>query len=207
MLASELPGRYLLEMSLGLKPQEKEGLYSKKFHDLVRQSQVINDERTLNYEKGMDALEWMMRHDQNFYLPDCLMVKTDIASMTNSLEVRCPFLDHEFVEFTSTIPSAYKRDNSGGKMILKSAVRSILPEDILTKHKTGFGIPLGKWLRTDMNGFLKETLSGEQIKKRGLFNDYALNKMIQEHSSGKRDWSHRLWALIMLELWFKEFID
>ncbi|MCG7853069.1 MAG: asparagine synthase C-terminal domain-containing protein, partial [Methanosarcinaceae archaeon] len=72
------------------------------------------------WQEGMDAPDWLMRHDQNFYLPDCLMVKTDIASMANSLEVRCPFLDHQFVEFAATIPSQLKRDATGGKKIYEA---------------------------------------------------------------------------------------
>jgi asparagine synthase (glutamine-hydrolysing) len=84
----------------------------------------------------MDALDWLMRLDQNFYLPDCLMVKTDIASMANSLEVRCPFLDHEFVEFAATIPSRFKRNATGGKIILKNSVKDLLPTEILNKPKS-----------------------------------------------------------------------
>ena len=80
-------------------------------------------------------LDWMMRHDQQFYLPDCLMVKVDIASMANSLEVRCPLLDHEFVEFAATIPSAMKRDAHGGKRIFKRAVASLLPAGDLTRQR------------------------------------------------------------------------
>jgi asparagine synthase (glutamine-hydrolysing) len=89
----------------------------------------------LPWDDQMDALDWMMRHDQNYYLPDCLMVKTDIASMANGLEVRCPLLDHEFVEFAATLPSALKRDASGGKVILKRAVKSLLPPEILARRK------------------------------------------------------------------------
>jgi asparagine synthase (glutamine-hydrolysing) len=155
----------------------------------------------------MDAMDWLMRHDQNFYLPDCLMVKTDIASMANSLEVRSPFLDHEFVEFAATIPSRLKRDAKGGKVILKRAVKGLLPSEILNKPKSGFGLPIAKWFRNDLAPMLKETLLDETSKQRGLFEPKFLKKIVYEHIEGRRDWSNRLWAFLFLELWFREFIN
>jgi asparagine synthase (glutamine-hydrolysing) len=155
----------------------------------------------------MDSLDWMARHDQHFYLPDCLMVKTDVASMANSLEVRCPFLDHQFVEFAATIPSSLKRDSKGGKAILKRAVQSLLPTEVLLKPKTGFGVPLAKWFRTDLQGLLKATLLDERSARRELFRQSFLKRMIEEQIAGKRDWSNRLWAFLYLELWFREYVD
>jgi asparagine synthase (glutamine-hydrolysing) len=155
----------------------------------------------------MDDLDWLMRHDQTFYLPDCLMVKTDIASMANSLEVRCPFLDHEFVEFAATIPSRFKRDEAGGKTILKNAVKDLLPVEILNKPKTGFGMPVAKWFRSSLMPLLKDSLLDDTSARRGLFDQRLLQKMVNEHIDGRRDWSNRLWAFLFLELWFREFID
>jgi len=155
----------------------------------------------------MDSLDWMARHDQTFYLPDCLMVKTDVASMANSLEVRCPFLDHHLVEFAARIPSSLKRNGTGGKAILKRAVRTLLPESVLHKPKTGFAVPLSKWLRTDLKPLLYEFLLDDVSAKRGLFHQSALRNMVDEQVSQKRDWSNRLWALLFLELWFREYVD
>jgi len=155
----------------------------------------------------MDELDWMMRHDQNFYLPDCLMVKVDVASMANSLEVRCPFLDHRLVEFAATIPSTMKRDTGGGKQILKNAMRRLVPAQILTKRKTGFGVPLAQWFRGELAGLLRGTLLDDRARRRNLFEPHFLSRMVQEQTTGRRDWSNRLWALLCLELWFREFID
>jgi asparagine synthase (glutamine-hydrolysing) len=155
----------------------------------------------------MDSLDWMMLHDQNFYLPDCLMVKTDIASMANGLEVRCPFLDHKFIEFTATIPSSLKRNLTVGKLILRNAVKGLLPKEILNKPKTGFGVPLGKWFKGDLSELLRSMLLDDTSTKRNIFKQRALRKMVNEQISGKRDWSNRLWAFLFLEMWFREFID
>jgi asparagine synthase (glutamine-hydrolysing) len=155
----------------------------------------------------MDAQDWMMGHDQNFYLPDCLMVKTDIASMANSLEVRCPFLDHTLVEFAAQIPSAWKRTNGTGKLILKRALGALLPREILSRPKRGFGIPMAAWLRQDLAGMLRSTLLDDRAARRGLFNPGFIRTVVEEHLAGKRDWSSRLWAFLFLEMWFREFID
>jgi asparagine synthase (glutamine-hydrolysing) len=155
----------------------------------------------------MDSLEWMSRHDQSNYLPDCLMVKVDVASMANSLEVRSPLLDHELFEFAAKIPSFLKRDRTGGKVILKRAARNLLPAEVLGKRKTGFGVPLSKWLRTELSDMLKGTLLDDTSMKRSLLKPTFMKKIVEEHISGKRDWSTRLWAFLFLELWFREFVD
>jgi len=203
MFGGDVPRRFLLQTSI-LKPQEKAAAYTAAFRSAVRgqRSPVA-----LEWSGDMDALEWMMRHDQSFYLADCLNVKVDIAAMANSLEVRCPLLDHEFIEFTATIPSALKRDEQGGKRIFKRAVASLLPDEILTKKKTGFGLPVAKWFRNELEPLLRANLLDDKARSRGLFEPSFIRRLIDDHVAGARDWSSRLWALLFLELWFREFID
>ena len=197
-----------LQLGTILKPEEKRLAYTPLFRDLISRQPVPEDSMAAYpWEEGMDAMDWLMRHDQSFYLPDCLMVKTDIASMANSLEVRCPFLDHEFVEFAAMIPSRLKRNAMGGKIILKRAVKGLLPKEILDKQKTGFSLPISKWFRSDLAPMLKETLLDETSARRGLFEQSLLEKMVKEHTEDRRDWSNRLWAFLFLELWFRKFID
>jgi asparagine synthase (glutamine-hydrolysing) len=197
-----------LQFGTTFKPEETALAYTAHFKDLISTSPGATDRlAAYPWEDGMDPLDWLMRHDQNFYLPDCLMVKTDIASMANGLEVRCPFLDHELIEYAASIPSAQKRDASGGKLILKKAIASMVPEQILHKRKTGFSVPLARWLRTDLLELLRATLLDDRVAKRRLFHPRFLRKLVQEHVEGKRDWSNRLWALLFLELWFREYID
>ena len=197
-----------LQFGTLLKPEEKRLAYTPLFRSLIATSPIPEDPlAAYPWEEGMDDLDWLMRHDQGFYLPDCLMVKTDIASMANGLEVRCPFLDHEFVEFAATIPSSLKRDGSGGKLILKRAVKNLLPAAIMNKPKTGFGLPIARWFRHELAPLLRATLLDETSVRRGLFEPRLLYKMVNEHLEGSRDWSNRLWAFLFLELWFREFID
>jgi len=197
-----------LQFGTTLKPEEKRLAYTPLFRELISRPPVPEDPlAAYPWQEGTDDLDWLMRHDQNFYLPDCLMVKTDIASMANSLEVRCPFLDHELVEFAATIPSRFKRNLAGGKMILKQAVKDFIPSEIVNKPKTGFAIPQAKWFRTDLAPLLKDTLLDEVSERRRLLKPSLLKKMVYEHVEGSRDWSNRLWAFLFLELWFREFID
>jgi asparagine synthase (glutamine-hydrolysing) len=190
-----------------LKPEEKRLAYTPLFKALISESCDGRDPLSeYGFEDGTDELDWLMRHDLKFYLPDCLMVKTDIASMANSLEVRCPFLDHELVEYAASIPSAMKMNSAGGKTILKRAVKDLIPAEILGKRKSGFAVPIGRWFRKELSPLLKENLLDEVCTRRGLLGQSLLRKMIWEHIEGKRDWSNRLWAFLFLELWFREYI-
>jgi asparagine synthase (glutamine-hydrolysing) len=206
MIGSSLPERYRTQLSI-VKDEEKDACYTPHFWSLLSENNVAAHYLDLRWDKYMDSWDWMARHDQHYYLPDCLMVKTDIASMANGLEVRCPFLDHKVVEFAATIPSSMKRNGDSGKLILRRAVQNLLPEEVLRKRKTGFGVPLAKWLRTDLKDMLMAVLLDEKAKKRGLFEPSFLKKMIEEHAERKRDWSTRLWAFLFLELWLREYVD
>ena len=148
-----------------------------------------------------------MWHDLQYYLPDCLMVKVDVASMAHGLEVRSPFLDHEFVEFAATIPAGSKRDEAGGKRILKRALDGLLPAEVLYRPKKGFGVPLRRWFGTDLLEMLRATLLDDRTARRGLLDQSYVSRMVDDLSAGRHDWSARLWALLWLELWFREFID
>ncbi len=190
-----------------LKDQEKARLYTPSMHERIRQSHLVSDSWDIPWVKTTDQVDWMMAHDQTHYLPDCLMVKTDIASMANSLEVRCPLLDQELVEFAWSLPSDWKMSGSGRKLIFKQAVRELLPREIFEKPKTGFAVPLATWFRTDLAPLLKDTLLSEQSTARNMFEPSILRTMVDDQLTGRRDWANRLWALLCLELWLREFID
>jgi asparagine synthase (glutamine-hydrolysing) len=206
MWAGPVPERFRLQTAI-FKPQEKHAAYTAEFRAALDALPAAAPLVDLGWDEDMDAVDWMMRHDQHFYLPDCLMVKTDIASMAHGLEVRCPLLDHTLVEFAATIPSHMKYDADGGKRIFKDTVRGLLPAAVLSRHKTGFGVPLARWLREDLSEMVQATLLDHRARRRGLFVPSFVARLIDDHRSGRRDWSARIWALLFLELWFREFID
>lgn len=145
--------------------------------------------------------------DLKAYLPECLLVKMDIASMANSLEARSPFLDHNVMEFSASLPSAWKLHGLTTKYILKKTFRNFLPKEILNRGKMGFGIPLGKWFKDDWKKYFREIVLSEKAINRGYFKRETIEQMFYEHISDKRDHGYRMWALLMLELWHKVYID
>ncbi len=140
------------------------------------------------------------------YLPDDLLVKADRCSMAASLEARAPFLDHELAELAAGIPFNLKLQGLRTKRILKEAARGLLPDAIIQRKKHGFGIPLGAWLRRDI-GIARDALLSRPARQRGMLNMAAVERLLAEHETGKRDHSRPLWALLTLEEWHRHFVD
>jgi asparagine synthase (glutamine-hydrolysing) len=138
------------------------------------------------------------------YLPDDLLVKVDVASMANSLEVRCPFLDHILVEFAMTIPAKLKLRSGVTKYLLKEAFAHVLPDQILNRDKAGFAIPLDDWLRNDLREWTREVVLDNDMAE--FFNLDYLRRMLDSHFSGKSNQGRKIWALLNFSLWHKMFI-
>ena len=201
-----LPERFLTRMAI-FNAWDKKLIYSEKMKELLANKTEASPGLPPPWHPSMEGWEWMMRHDQSNYLPDCLMVKTDVASMAHGLELRAPMLDHTLVEFAATLPLHFKHDGRMGKKIVREAVAGLLPREVLNKPKTGFGIPLGAWLQERDGKMLREVLLTERSLQRNLFNPDHLHRMVDEQVSGRRNRGRQLWALLILELWFQEFID
>ncbi|HUW55446.1 MAG TPA: asparagine synthase-related protein, partial [Planctomycetota bacterium] len=148
-----------------------------------------------------------MRVDLETYLPGDLLVKTDVASMAFGLEVRCPFLDPELVALALRIPTKRKLSLFTGKRILRRAFRDRLPAKVRKRKKMGFGVPLGRWFRSELKGMLSDVLLSRRARERGILRPEAVQTLIDEHQTRRADHSARLYALLFLELWFREFID
>ena len=156
---------------------------------------------------AQDFIDAMLDVDVNYYLPDCLLVKVDIATMAHGLEGRSPMLDHEFMEFAATLPVDLKRRNGQGKYILRKAVRQFLPPEILDRKKMGFGVPLDHWFRHELRPMGEDLLLHGAGASRGLFDRTFVRQIFAEHAEGRASWHDQLWNLLMLEQWFRIFID
>jgi asparagine synthase (glutamine-hydrolysing) len=156
---------------------------------------------------GAGVVDAALLADTMTYLPNDLLVKVDIASMAVSLEARSPFLDHHVIEFAASLPENLKLRGLTTKYILKKTLQKLLPSENLTRSKMGFGVPIGHWFRGRMQGFLRENLLSECASRRGLFRPEVVRRMVELHTRGERDYTHQLWTLLMLELWFQRFID
>jgi asparagine synthase (glutamine-hydrolysing) len=159
------------------------------------------------FEMGkLTAFERMIRADFNSYLPGDLLVKADLASMANSLELRSPMLDINVVEWGISLPRNYKVKGFETKHILKDVARSLVPPDILDRPKMGFGIPRAEWLRIGMKDMVIDLLTDSTAMQRDWFNEKKVKETIKSHMQGK-DRDNVLWPMLMLELWARTWLD
>ncbi len=156
--------------------------------------------------QSQDPLSRVQYLDFKTYLVDDILTKMDRASMAVSLEVRVPILDHKLVEMAARIPSAWKLHGKVSKSIFKDSLRSLLPESVFTRPKSGFSIPIKEWFRTDLREYSRDTLlAANGICTLGLFQKPYVEKLLREHQSSLRDHSFPLFALLSFALWHKQF--
>jgi asparagine synthase (glutamine-hydrolysing) len=145
--------------------------------------------------------------DLETYLPGDLLPKSDIASMAHSLELRSPLLDTRVVELGLALPDRLKRRGRDGKIGLRRAFADDLPPAVSQRGKRGFGVPLAAWFRGELRPLAREVLLDESSRRRGWFNTVALERLLDDHEAGRADNGHRLWTLVMLELWQRAHVD
>ena len=161
--------------------------------------------RRLLRARGRDAVTAVSLADLLTYLPCDLMTKVDTASMAFGLECRQPFLDHRVVELAARMPVGVKFRRGRGKRILLETFADLLPPPIRRRRKMGFGVPLDHWFRHEMRDFAREVLFDPQTQSRGFFRPQAVQQLFEDHVSGRADHSQRLWSLLVLELWQREW--
>jgi asparagine synthase (glutamine-hydrolysing) len=141
------------------------------------------------------------------YLPGDLLLKADLASMAHSLELRSPLLDHHVVELGLALPDALKLRGREGKQALRRAFAAELPADVSARGKTGFGVPISRWFRHDLRDLAGDLLLDRTARERGHFRREVLERILSDHVAGRADHGHRLWSLVMLELWLRTWIQ
>jgi asparagine synthase (glutamine-hydrolysing) len=151
-----------------------------------------------------DLLSQALFFETTQNLPGDMLVKVDRMSMANSLEVRCPLLDHELGELAAGIPNGWKIKNGQGKYIFLRALGDRLPPPLLSRGKMGFGVPLSLWFRGALRAFLWDHLTSASFAGRGMISPPFVRQMLLEHDSGRRDSSPYLWSLLVLELWLRQ---
>ena len=188
----------------GAVARERDGLFG---GDLQARLNGYNPFDLFRYHydraKTDDPLSRAQYVDMKTYLVDDILTKVDRASMAVSLEVRCPILDHKFMELAARIPSELKLRGGVGKYIFKEAVRKILPEEVLTRPKMGFSIPLAEWLRGDLRDLAQSLLFDTNDD---LLNRAAVKSLWDRHQSGLRNFGTPLWTILMFRLWQRKFM-
>ena len=183
-------------------------LYSPEFANEVRDADPFIGFR-LAYDGcgSRDPLDRALYVDVKTYLVDDIMTKVDKMSMAVSLESREPLLDHKLLEFAARVPSSLKLKNGQGKYLLRRLLERRVPKSIVDRPKQGFAAPIGAWLRGPLAPMADALLRDGRLRDRGVFDDRAVAALWTEHRDGRKDHCHRLWSLVMLELWFRQFVD
>jgi asparagine synthase (glutamine-hydrolysing) len=182
--------------------EQLDGLMTDEFAEQIAPT-AARDAFAELYEAGEcdTELSAAQRHDVLDYLPNDLLVKADIASMAHGLELRSPFLDPRVIELGLSLPDELKVSRRGGKRILAAAFGHLLPAAVFRRRKTGFGVPLGDWLKGPLLPMLRQTLLDQSFIDTGWVKRTALEHLIDSHAAGKADHRHRLWALLWLGRW------
>ena len=157
--------------------------------------------------RASDPVSRMLDVDVQTYLPGDLLVKVDIATMAHSLEVRSPFLDHVLMERVARLPGSMKLRRGKLKFLLKEATRPWLPESVIDRPKMGFGAPIASWFRGALSSLPEDVLLDPVATDRDIFKREHVKSLIDDHRAGVRDHASKLWSLIVLELWFRTYID
>jgi asparagine synthase (glutamine-hydrolysing) len=189
----------------GLPPRERYGRLMEVFPLQLRRDLWVDPRQAeaVQLEPLRDDIAGLQLLDVATYLPGDLLLKADIASMAHSLELRSPFLDHEVISLGLALPDRLKTQGRDGKMALRRAFADELPPDVASRGKMGFGVPLGRWFRDDLRELAHDVLSTE----RGWFRPDTVTRLLDEHTMGRADHGHRLWCLLMLELWVREHVQ
>jgi asparagine synthase (glutamine-hydrolysing) len=156
---------------------------------------------------GADLLVRLQDVDIGTYLVDDLLVKTDRASMANSLEARVPFLDTVVSGFALALPARHKVRGLSKKRLLRKAAAPLLPERIVNGRKRGFSIPAAAWLRGELAPFARETLAADVLRRQGFFQPTTVHRILDEHVSGAEDWSRSIWGLLSFTLWYAHHVE
>jgi asparagine synthase (glutamine-hydrolysing) len=153
-------------------------------------------------------LDPLLYLDSKTYLPGDILTKVDRMSMAASLEARAPLLDHKLIEFVCTrIPAGMKMKGLETKHVFKRAVEGLVPAEILNRPKQGFGVPIQQWINEQLRGRVRGTLTEPRTEQRGYVEKRYVRVLLDEHERGRRDHSTALWALFVLELWHRTFVD
>ena len=195
--------RFFLWMG-GCGNEDRQRLFSPDFREALREDDPFTDiERYVRQSGRSDVFERLQYLCAKLYLQDGVLVKVDRASMAHGLEVRAPFLDHTLVEFAARLPPRLKLKGQTTKVILKHAVRDLLPARIIRRRKAGFMIPLAAWLAGPLRPMVEELCSPQALAEDSFFDPARVRQILAEHNSGRCDHRKMIWSLLAFQFWRK----
>lgn len=187
-------------------PSERNKLFKNNILNQIKDfnefEDIDNYTKSFSENKGYDIHSFLY---QRTYMMDDILVKVDRASMYNSLEVRTPFLDTDIVDFANSLPITLKCKGLQRKYILKKLLEGKLPKEIIYRKKKGFGMPIAKWLRTDLKPLINELLNKDFINEQNIFNYDYIKVLVDDHMNKVRDNRKYIWTLLVFQMWYKRF--
>ena len=186
------------------KDYERQALYNTRQQNILNNYASENEKVNLLSRIDSDFITKMQILDMKTYLVDDILTKVDIASMSNSLEVRVPILDHKVIELAFKIPFHMKINNNNQKIIFKDSLKSILPPEIIKHKKQGFNMPISSWFKDSLNDYIKDILFSKNAKIYDYLNISYVKEIVNNHDLGFRNYSAKIWSLLVLEEWLKE---
>jgi asparagine synthase (glutamine-hydrolysing) len=206
-VARDSRGRHLDQMGY-FQTDEKASLLTPEVRRLIGPADAeASVARLFERFNHLSEQSQMMRFDCETYLPEDILTKVDRMSMAHSIESRVPLLDNEVVEFAARLPASLTIRDGRRKHILKEAVSRLLPPEILSRRKQGFGVPVGLWFRGGLREFFVDVLTSSRTRQRGYFEPRFVDRLVREHVTERRDHTLRLWALVVFELWHRAYLD
>ena len=188
---------------------DKNSFYGAMTKEWIASDQIMEfkNENNLNYRdlfnsENLTFEEAMMHADFLSYLPDDILCKVDRSSMFYSLETRAPFLNKELLEYAYKLPLKYKIRDGKSKWILRKILNKYIPPELFERPKQGFGIPISKWMRSELKPWANDMLSPEVLKKHNLFNEEVINDLKNDHFNGTVNNEHKMWSLIQFNQWY-----
>jgi asparagine synthase (glutamine-hydrolysing) len=171
-------------------------------------SQSAHADQLLDSDLEFEALgphAWMMAIDFQTYLHGDILVKVDRASMANSLEVRCPFLDPEVVRFAWSLPDDLRSNGREPKALLRNLARRLVPREVVDRQKMGFGVPLGRWLRGPLRPWMQDLLSRSTLLRHGILDPAPVERSVRRLINGDDAEKSRVWAAVSLTAWAEQW--
>lgn len=207
LLCSDAPHWHMRYISQ-FNTTEKARLYTKPFRETVENIDSADLTAALYAAAdGSACVDKLLFAEVMSYLPEDLLVKVDIASMAHSLEARSPFLDHRVMEFAAALPPKLKFNGRETKYFLKQILADFVPAEILSREKMGFGVPIDRWLRHELREMTRDLLLDKTATGRGYFEPAEVQRLLDEHNSGRVNHCYRIWNLLCLELWHRAYMD
>jgi asparagine synthase (glutamine-hydrolysing) len=204
-LSGSSPASAFAQLGLVTPAPYVDSLINSNFKDLIgTENPLAHLLRCYEKHYSGDTVNTMLAVDRETYLPDDLLFKIDIATMSHGLEARSPLLDHHLVKYVAELPGNLKLRRLKKKYILKKALNDVLPPQVLNRRKRGFDVPIGRWLKDELKEVCRDALSDNGLIT-DIFKKKKLEKMFEDHLRGHKDWGRFFWMIVMLHLWFELF--